>query len=178
MIFTDFADADREYTHALAEAPTKTAKAGVKRRFSFFFNLHQLIARTERPHFSVCVACAYPVLLRMVLLSAGGALLHLGDKLAHLCPNKDFVFLRASIVPQVCVCISVCTCVHIKKPFRSLRERGFFPLRCVCHCCATGHFFSVIGYVALADGWMDAENNIVFVGTLLEVAKIAIIAKA
>ncbi|CAM9213414.1 unnamed protein product [Ectocarpus fasciculatus] len=31
----------------------------------------------------------------------GGMLLHLGDKLAHLCPNKDFVFLRASIVPQI-----------------------------------------------------------------------------
>lgn len=29
-------------------------------------------------------------------------MLHLGDKLAHLCPNKDFVFLRASVVPQVC----------------------------------------------------------------------------
>lgn len=28
-------------------------------------------------------------------------MLHLGDKLAHLCPNKDFLFLRASIVPQV-----------------------------------------------------------------------------
>ncbi|CAB1098671.1 unnamed protein product [Ectocarpus sp. CCAP 1310/34] len=27
--------------------------------------------------------------------------LHLGDKLAHLCPNKDFVFLRASMVPQI-----------------------------------------------------------------------------
>ena len=34
---------------------------------------------------------------------AGGALLHLGDKLAHLCLNKDFVFLRASVAPQVCV---------------------------------------------------------------------------
>ncbi|CAM9247334.1 unnamed protein product [Ectocarpus sp. 12 AP-2014] len=31
----------------------------------------------------------------------GGMSLHLGDKLAHLCPNKDFVFLRASIVPQI-----------------------------------------------------------------------------
>lgn len=28
-------------------------------------------------------------------------LLDLGDKLAHLCPNKDFIFLRASVVPQV-----------------------------------------------------------------------------
>eukprot|EP00903_Cladosiphon_okamuranus_P019688 g18092.t1 len=33
--------------------------------------------------------------------AGGGALLHLGDKLAHLCPNKDFIFLRASVVPQI-----------------------------------------------------------------------------
>lgn len=35
----------------------------------------------------------------------GAMLMHLGDKLAHLCPNKDFVFLRASMVPQV-TCVS------------------------------------------------------------------------
>lgn len=30
----------------------------------------------------------------------GGDRLHIGEKLAHLCPNKDFVFLRTSMVPQ------------------------------------------------------------------------------
>eukprot|EP00752_Nemacystus_decipiens_P004938 g4494.t1 len=34
-------------------------------------------------------------------LAGGGALLHLGERLVHLCPNKDFVFLRASVVPQI-----------------------------------------------------------------------------
>ena len=32
---------------------------------------------------------------------SGGEILHLGDKLAHLCPNRDFMFLQASMVPQV-----------------------------------------------------------------------------
>lgn len=31
---------------------------------------------------------------------SGGGMLHIGDKLAHLCCNKDFLFLRASMVPQ------------------------------------------------------------------------------
>lgn len=30
-----------------------------------------------------------------------GGYLHIGDKIAHLCANKDFMFLRASMVPQV-----------------------------------------------------------------------------
>eukprot|EP00904_Undaria_pinnatifida_P009271 jgi/Undpi1/5474/HiC_scaffold_2.g00753.m1 len=32
---------------------------------------------------------------------SGGEILHLGDKLAHLCPNRDFMFLQASMVPQI-----------------------------------------------------------------------------
>ena len=33
--------------------------------------------------------------------ASAGEMMHLGDKLAHLCPNRDFMFLQASLVPQV-----------------------------------------------------------------------------